>query len=417
MLIFVATQTSCTRLASNLTANKSVINTKIDSNKDSKAASEDTTRFSEYAKTKASTNEIDPQIRSGIDYKVEFNRSKQTLNDTPHSSNSIVEIPELFADSTIPQDSQSTPDASTQKKRTTIDEATENDSFKESILFIRLIKTDLINRLNSNATQVLYKSTLTDKTVALNDLQVADEDSFCGVQDFKNLIVNSVYGITSIDQTQIDKNFDVYETTFTLIDTQKNKSKIVCTHTTNNFYIEQLIKNFKQELQVFSRDKVYDDDVENFQHLRTLNRKINAIKIKNLGIFQEFSAAGGAKALINGKLVPTEDAGQALIANQTTMFCQMGDRSKNLDFSKNYIRVAKKMGSDNYEMVIFMTTTYMADENNYFVLGCWMNKNKAVWYDLLKIADGIFEFGTLGRIEYNKKYDEVKALYEKTIPN
>ena len=42
-----------------------------------------------------------------------------------------------------------------------------------------------------------------------------------------------------------------------------------------------------------------------------------------------------------------------------------------------------------------------------------MTKKTSEWYDLIQVAQGVLKFGVLNRIEYNKIYDEVKAINEK----
>ena len=130
-------------------------------------------------------------------------------------------------------------------------------------------------------------------------------------------------------------------------------------------------------------------------------------------MLQQASSLEDRKALVSGRLVSEVESLELLKTGKERTVCVVSEASKDLDVSKIYIRVDKAMGPDKYAEVIEQHTIYRADKDNYFVLQCLMTKKTSEWYDLMNVGKGVLEFGVLHRNEYNKMYDELKALNEK----
>lgn len=282
-----------------------------------------------------------------------------------------------------------------------------SDDEVKAVLKIKVLNKEFMSGLIHNNNQVLYKSQLTDLNDALINLKKGNEDSFCSISGDILFTDQQMISVISLDQKVIDKEFDIFETKITL-KSQNKTGYLNCTHTTNNFYLEQFAINFSKYLEVYNAEVKLE--TASFVHPRLLNRKLNTAQIKNLKMFQEASAKKDRRALVSGRLVSELEALELIKSGKERTTCVISEASKDLDVSKVYLRVDKIMGPDNYEEVIEQRTVYRADKDNYFVFQCIMTKTTSVWYDIMKVADGVLEFGMLDRNEYNKKYDEIKAM-------
>lgn len=285
-----------------------------------------------------------------------------------------------------------------------------SDAEKTAVLKVKVVNQKLISEILNHADQVVYKSKVTPLEKALIDLKKGDEDSFCAISGDVDFNVQKMVAITAIDKKIVDQDADVFETEITLM-SQNKKSLLKCTHTTSNFYIEQFAINMSKYFEVWNDTQKMT--TAGFKNPRTENRKLNAVKIKNLKMLQQASSLEDRKALVSGRLVSEVESLELLKTGKERTVCVVSEASKDLDVSKIYIRVDKAMGPDKYAEVIEQHTIYRADKDNYFVLQCLMTKKTSEWYDLMNVGKGVLEFGVLHRNEYNKMYDELKALNEK----
>lgn len=285
-----------------------------------------------------------------------------------------------------------------------------SEAEKTAVLKVKVVNQKLLAEILNQTNQVVYKSKVTPLEQALVDLKKGDEDSFCSISGDIDFVSKKMVAITAIDKKIVDQDADVFETEITLM-SQNKKSLLKCTHTTSNFYIEQFAINMSKYFEVWNDTQKMT--TAGFKNPRTENRKLNAVKIKNLKMLQQASALEDRKALVSGRLVSEVESLELLKTGKERTACVVSEISKDLGVSKIYIRVDKMMGPDKYAEVIEQHTIYRADKDNYFVLQCLMTKKTSEWYDLMTVGKGVLEFGVLHRNEYNKMYDEVKALNDK----
>ncbi len=281
---------------------------------------------------------------------------------------------------------------------------------KSAVLKIKVLSQKKIDELLNQSQKVVFKSKIIDVEQAMKDLKKGNEDSFCSLAGDIAFSEQKMIAVIGVDKKLLDKDSDIFETAISLM-SQNHKAILKCTHTTNNFYIEQFAINMNQYFEVWSDAKKME--TANFKNPRTLNRTLNAVKIINLKVLQAASLSEDRKALVSGKLVSEEQSLDLIRNGKERTACIVSEVSKNLDTSKVYIRVDKLMGPDKYTDVIEQHTIYRADKDNYFVFQCMMTKKTSEWYDLVQVAQGVLKFGVLNRLEYNKLYDEVKAINDK----
>lgn len=458
-LLLVA-NSACTKLTSSMTDKNqvSILSDKLSHNQDSNGqdstetdANQTTTQKDQNSDPKNTMVDVQNSTDTKTDPKADADKKLQDevrkslakqidhpVNQTNNDNNKIVEIPDIFSDNLedasknnsnsgsdvdIKQSSTNTPITSNKETPAGNQQTTANSEKQETAkqqnsaasLYLKIIKTDFLEALIKNPNLVLYRSKLVDATAAMNDLKTADEDGFCTVKSITNPTKDTTYEVTDANSSQLDTENDIYQTTLIFIDSNKNKLEIICTHTTSTYYPPQLMTNFSGEIQVYSKTNSYSD-YKSFVHPKAEERKLKSIKIINLAALDELAHSDQNKSLLNGKVVDTEAvAAKALINGTATSFCMASGRSEKLDITKDYLFIAAKIRRNDDKDVFLADAIFISDENNYFVFNCWMNKKTAHWEDLFTVASGIFKFGTLNRVNYNKELNRLKPIYNEIM--
>lgn len=79
-----------------------------------------------------------------------------------------------------------------------------------------------------------------------------------------------------------------------------------------------------------------------------------------------------------------------------------------IQFAADVPKFSKETAKNITTATVFII--YRANDTHFFRFLCAIQKDTS-WFELLETAKETLEFGVLGRLNYNKKYDEVKALH------
>ncbi len=243
---------------------------------------------------------------------------------------------------------------------------------------------------------------------------IGNEDNYCKVST-QDKFSKSDY--LKLDQSEIkllNAEFDVYETT--LIFKNRNGSiKFICTHTTSNFYVEDFYKNLQLFVQITNLNgEIFN--LKDFVNPRLEKRMLNAIKIINVENLEKIVLDPQQKegfGISHGEVESIDKLSNLVAGGKEKTACMVAERSGEFDKSKIYIRVEKGIAGDTPKNVPTATlySIYRADEKNYFIVTCLMEKT-APWSNLMEATKGTIQFEALQRLDYNKKYDEIFKIHQ-----
>lgn len=257
------------------------------------------------------------------------------------------------------------------------------------------------------------------RTSAASELQEKiksmNEEHFCQIRVQGQFHPEDYLKLAVSELQQVDPKNDIYQTRL-VFRNANGEMTFLCTHTTNNFYVEEFALNMKNLLHIFNLDNE-GVALENFSNPRTENRIGNAVKIKNLENFNKVLIKDEAKDLfgmVDGKIMDLDEASSLVARGQSKMSCAIAQVAGQISSDKVYIRVEKGVIEETPTGVptASLFATYRADEGNAFVITCFTQKTTS-WFELTNAASAVLQFGVLERPEYNKKYDEVMALHKK----
>jgi hypothetical protein len=285
---------------------------------------------------------------------------------------------------------------------------------KSNDLKISIIDLKSLIQLSKKSEIVIHQQKIIKKSEIKTQILKANEDSYCQVKIQGDILSTDYLKLDMNELNQINTEFDVFESQLSF----KNSKATIsfnCIHTTSNFYVEDFASNFSKILNVYNLDgEIYD--LKNYLNPRTEKRMLNAIKIIDTDKLEQVvldEKTIEAHALSHGKVDSTDRLSNFIAAGKEKIACMVPEKSGAFDKSKVYIRVEKGIAMETPKNipVATMYAIYRADEKNYFVLTCLMQKT-AEWSELFDAAEGVFKFEALSRLEYNKKFDEVTALHK-----
>lgn len=296
--------------------------------------------------------------------------------------------------------------------------ATDSEKIKTQDGFkIAFRNLDAIKRLSENKKLVIMRQKEVELTSPQTLLGQLNEEQFCQIQldgkfhpqDFLLLDLDSA------KNEQIDKELDLYRTQMQFKNSN-GVATIVCDHTTNNFYFEDMYQNLGQLIVVYGLENQVLD-LKNFVNPRTERRKINAIKLKDIEKLKQIVISADTKeglGIASGVVDSSDKLINYVAAGAKEATCVITDKLGDFKTDRVYIRVDKGILVDTPKNIPSATlfSVYRADSEHVFELSCFMKKS-AEWNVLFDAMKGVIEFGVLDRPVYNKTFDEIKALHNK----
>lgn len=306
----------------------------------------------------------------------------------------------------------------TNMKLSSKEKSEDSDSIKESadIIKLKIKGFDELEKQFKEKSKVLFQKSFTDETTALGQLKTANEDLFCRADELGVFSVDDYFKLDDISSTKKDDQFDIYESKI-IFKNSKGPLTFICTHTTPNLFVESFANLFNEYIDVWGPSNQVLADSK-FENPKTLKRKLNAIKIKNLDNLMKASSTedkGPSYFFFDGQIKDADQTLTLIKMGQSKMGCFMIDHSEKLATDKTYISVRRGLYGGDTPKNIPSASLYMiyrADEVNYFVLVCEVNKS-VEWFELMPTMEGTLQFGALERLQYNQVYDEVMAIQER----
>jgi hypothetical protein len=296
--------------------------------------------------------------------------------------------------------------------------SSDSDQIRESseIIKLKIKKMSLLTSHFNKKTTVLFQKRFTTESLALDQLKSSNEELFCRADDLSKFSTDDYFKLDEIESSKKDDQFDIYETK--IVFRNANGALVfACTHTTPQLFVESFANLFEEFIDVWDpNNKMMANP--NFENPKTLKRKLNAVKIKNLENLMKASSEenqGPSFFFHEGQIKDADQTLTLIKMGQSKMGCFMIDHSEKLDTEKTYISVRRGLYGGETPKNIPSATLFMiyrADEANYFVLVCEVNKSSE-WFELIPTMEGTLQFGSLDRLNYNKVYDEVIAVQDR----
>ena len=296
--------------------------------------------------------------------------------------------------------------------------ATDSEKIKTQDGFkIAFRNLEAVQKLSENKKLVIMRQKEVELTSPQALLGQLNEEQFCQFrldgkfhpQDFLLLDLDSA----KLELT--DKDLDLYRTQMQFKNSNGTLT-IVCDHTTNNFYFEDMYQNLGQLIVVYGLENQVLD-VKNFVNPRTERRKINAIKLKDIEKLNQIVLSADTKeglGIASGVVDSSDKLINYVAAGEKDATCVITEKLGEFKTDRVYIRVDKGILVDTPKDIPSATlfSVYRADSEHAFELSCFMKKS-AEWNVLFEAMKGVIEFGVLDRPIYNKTFDEIKALHGK----
>lgn len=284
---------------------------------------------------------------------------------------------------------------------------------KEENIRIQFKNLPALMKFANKTDQVMHDQKIKAEAVVKVKILTANEDSYCKMSTANRFNSADYLRLDQNETKQINQQNDIFETSLIF----KNANGVIqfnCIHTTSNFYVEDFYKNFQSFLSVSDFDGSLFDLIH-YRNPRLEKRMINAIKLIDIDKLEKIVLDPKKEGLgiSHGQVDSIDKLSNLIAGGKEKMACMVAEKSGDFDKSKIYIRVEKGISVDTPKNIPTATlySIYRADEKNYFVITCLMNK-KAPWADLMEAAKGILQFEVLQRLEYNKKYDEVFNIHQ-----
>lgn len=392
---------------------QSADNSKAQSSDQSFAQSSDTTTAKETPKSA-------PQTQSNEQMQTTTSTDATKADKAVTPTVTLGELAELFPDQGESKALSSPPVAQTVDTKTKAPAPTANFSGDVTSEDVRVEIKDVagLQKLAADKSLVLHQGQVKKEDDIKEKLAQGDEDHYCKLIIKDSLKVGDKLKFEDSIAQILDEKLDVHQTNL-IFKNSKSEIQFICTHTTSNFFIEDFYKNFVALLDFYGLNGALPK-IKDFINPRTENRMVNAIRLLDTDklekvILDEKAAEGFG--LSNGEVASIDLLSNKISAGVEKIACMVAEKVGTFDKSKVYIRVASGISSDTPKDIpsATMFTIYRADEKNYFILTCQMLKSSP-WSDLMSAAKGVFQFGALSRIEYNKKFDEVMAIHSRLNP-
>jgi hypothetical protein len=274
---------------------------------------------------------------------------------------------------------------------------------------------DAVKRLSENEKIVIMRQKEVELTSPQALLGQLNEEQFCQIQ-LQGKFHPQDFLLLDFDHSslvQTNKELDLYRTKMNF----KNSNGVVaisCDHTTNNFYIEDMYQNLGQLIVVYGLENQVLD-LKNFVNPRTERRRINAIKLKDVEKLKQIIINESTKeglGISSGVVDSSDKLINFVAAGEKRATCSITNQVGEFKTDHTYIRVEKGILVDTPKdfPLVTLYSTYRADKEHFFELSCFMKKSEE-WNVLFDAMKGVFEFGVLDRVAYNKTFDEIKALH------
>jgi hypothetical protein len=353
------------------------------------AISEDTTKSEETAKD---------SIKSEIESEKPEVQKTQVHNENKDVLSAKLPIPVL-------------PDLVSQTKK---EESKKEESASQSpppqnrSIYFKVKNVKGLNEISNSEKTVIFGTQVVNEDLAVYKLKNGNEDSYCSMRGDIVFDENSVVDFKDMKTELKNIDADVYESILTVSSNNK-QSKFICSHTTNQFYIEQLAVNFSKYIEIFSPENKKFENKE-FINPRAEARKLNALKIKNKAKLIEVSTDKDPKALAAGAVVSDSESLALIQSGKERTACVVSEIPSQINTDKVYFLVRKKLVSNTNPDLIEQHILFRADKDNYFSLMCMMTKKTSQLDDIISVTRGVLEFGALNRLEYNAQFKEVLSL-------
>ena len=286
------------------------------------------------------------------------------------------------------------------------------NSEEAPVVKIVLKNLDMLTELTKDKLNALHATKVVALTEIEKSLKNSDEDHFCQVAVTGNLAAGEKMALDRNDRKQIDKEFDVF---ISELEFKNTKGGLVfsCHHTTPNFFIEDFAINFATYLDVVMPDGTLIKTA-GYVNEKTLKRHLHAIRIKDPQKLEKLllSDKGTSQALVKQEIVDATEAVALVEAGKAKMACVIDEKSGEFDPKLTYIYVGKGVAEETAKNIptAKVYIMYRASETHFFRFLCFTRKDTS-WFELMETAKGTLEFGILNRLEYNKKFDEVRELH------
>ncbi len=286
------------------------------------------------------------------------------------------------------------------------------NSEESPVVKIVLKNLDMLAGLTKDKLNALHATKVVPLTEIEKNLKNSDEDHFCQVAVTGNLAAGEKMALDRNDRKQIDKEFDLF---ISELEFKNAKGSLLfsCHHTTPNFFIEDFAINFAAYLDVVMPDGKLIKTA-GYVNEKTLKRHLHAIRIKDPQKLEKLvlSDKGTSQAIVKQEILDATDAVALVETEKAKMACVIDDKSGEFDPKLTYIAVEKGVAKETAKAIPTGTVyiMYRASDTHFFQFLCVTRKDTS-WFELMDTAKGTLEFGVLSRLEYNKKYDEVKALH------
>lgn len=295
---------------------------------------------------------------------------------------------------------------------------------KEAFAKISFENLDEIAELMKNPDSVIYKGQISSEKNLAERIKSLNEENYCKVtftgdvhkEDFFRLDAEKISS-TPLDTENV---VNVFKATY------KNSTGevlLTCTHTTSNFFMQTAQMDLAKWITFydFTGNKI---DTTGYKNPLTEERKINAVKIKDLEKFKKIIMEENSQdsfAVLKGEVLDATSAFRAVAKQKETQACVVIDLGGTPTHELTYVRVAKgileQTPPENPNASMYMI--YRADAENFFILNCFMAKSEQ-WTKLMDTAQGVLEFGALDRVPLLKKGPELQKIqddYEASLRN
>lgn len=297
--------------------------------------------------------------------------------------------------------------------------AGDSEEIRKSTVDYKLAFVNLAElvRISEGRDLVIHQQKVIPESEVSEKLKQLNEDNYCKVAVKGNFNAKDYLKMQAPekkDRIQIDSVNDIWEST-TKFSNKNGDIDVICTHTTSNLYLEDFQKNLQQIVNLHTPEgRVLD--IKDYRNPRTENRMLNAIKIIDLEKLENVVMTDKKEilALFEGETPLMDDAVAKVQKGSGQYSCSIPWVSGTLSKDKVYIVVEKGLAGEFLmtDVAVNSYSIYRDDAGNYFPMVC-LAKKVAPKTAFMETAKGVFQFGALERLEYNKVYDDIMAAHKK----